>query len=102
MACDCCHSAPRRGQPLFVRVPPSPGSTRVRLPAGRYFQYWNATSGQVRMTAEYGGETVALPNVLAFQTSPIYLNPFADDGYLVLTEAVASVGQRGWIIVSGD
>ena len=93
---------PRRGQFLIVRVPPSPGVVRVRLPAGRYFQYWSATSGQVRLTAEYGSETCVLPNVLAFSTSPIYLNPFADDGYMRLEEAVAGGGQRGWLIISGD
>lgn len=93
---------PRRGQFLIVRVPPSPGVVRVRLPPGRYFQYWSTTSGQVRMTAEYGSETCVLPNVTAFSTSPIYLNPFSEDGYMRLEEAVAGSGQRGWLIISGD
>jgi hypothetical protein len=54
------------------------------------------------MTAEYGGQTVALPNVAAFTTSPLYLNPFADDGYLAINDPTAGVGTFGWIIVSGD
>lgn len=54
------------------------------------------------MTAEYGGQTAALPNVAAFQTSPIYLNPFADDGYLSFTDPTAGNGTIGWLVLSGD
>lgn len=86
----------------MVRVPAGGASIRVRLPCSRYFQFWNGGSSQARMTAEYGGQTVALPNVAAFQTSPLYLNPFADDGYLAFTDPTAGNGTFGWLIVSGD
>lgn len=93
---------PRRGQLLMVRVPPAGAVSRIRLDAGRYFQFWNGGSSQVRMTAEYGGQSVALPNVAAFQTSPIYLNPFASDGFIAFTDPTAGAGSQGWLILSGD
>jgi hypothetical protein len=93
---------PRRGQLLMIRVPTGGAFSRVRVDASRYFQFWNGGSGQVRITAEYGGQSVALPTIGAFATSPIYLNPFAGDGFLAFSEAVAGVGSNGWLIISGD
>jgi hypothetical protein len=54
------------------------------------------------MTVEYGGESCALPNVAAFGTSPVYLNPFDNDGFVAFTDPTAGAGSRGWFIISGD
>jgi hypothetical protein len=55
-----------------------------------------------RLTAEYGGQSVALPTIAAFATSPIYLNPFAGDGFIAFSDPVAGAGSNGWLIISGD
>ena len=87
---------------MIVRVPAAGASVRVRLPVSRYFQFWNGGSSQARMTVEYGGQSVALPNVASFSTSPLYLNPFADDGYVAFSDPTAGNGTVGWLILSGD